>query len=210
VSWLTKIALKKRWLTFLIVALVTGTSIWATVNMKMELIPDIEFPATSIIAVYPQAKATDVMNEVAIPIEGAIADIDGLQQLTSTCTEGSSFTFAFFDYGTDMDKVNDIIRERLDELDLPEEVRNLPAQMPQLGANPQLYAIDINMMPVVMFGLSGDLPADQLNEIATDEFVPGLEAIEGVYQVGMNAISADKVLLSLDINKINEYGISVS
>jgi len=178
--------------------------------MKMELIPDIEFPETSIIAVYPQAKATDVMNEVAIPIEGAIADIDGLQQLTSTCTEGSSFTFAFFDYGTDMDKVNDIIRERLDELDLPEEVRNLPAQMPQLGANPQLYAIDVNMMPVVMFGLSGDLPAEELNQIATTEFVPRLEAIEGVYQVGMNAISADKVLLSLDINKINEYGISVS
>ena len=209
-SWLTKIALKKRWLTFLIVALVTGASIWATVNMKMELIPDIEFPATSIIAVYPQAKATDVMNEVAIPIESTIADIDGLRQLTSTCTEGSSFTFAFFDYDTDMDKVNELIMQRLDELDLPEEVRNLSAKMPQLGANPQLYAIDVNMMPVVMFGLSGNLPAEELNQIATTEFVPRLEAIEGVYQVGMNAISADKVLLSLDINKINEYGISVS
>jgi len=96
VSWLTKIALKKRWLTFLIVILVTGASIWATVNMKMELIPDIEFGATSVVAVYPQAKATDVMNKVAIPIEDAIADIDGLRSLASTCTEGSSFTFAFF------------------------------------------------------------------------------------------------------------------
>jgi len=49
VSWLTKIALKKRWLTFLIVALVAGASIWATLNMKMELIPDIEFPVTSVL-----------------------------------------------------------------------------------------------------------------------------------------------------------------
>ena len=209
-SWLTKIALKKRWLTFLIVALVTGASILATVNMKMELIPDIDFGATSIVTVYPQAKAEEVMNEVAIPIEDAIADMDGLRQLISTCTEGSSFTFAFFEYGTDMDKVNKLIRERLDELDLPEEVRNLPAQMPQMESNPQIYAIDVNIMPVVMFGLSGDLSADQLNQIATTEFVPRLEAIDGVYQVGMNAISADKILLSLDINKINEYGISVS
>jgi HAE1 family hydrophobic/amphiphilic exporter-1 len=178
--------------------------------MKMELIPDIDFGATSIITVYPQAKAEEVMNEVAIPIEDAIADMDGLRQLISTCTEGSSFTFAFFEYGTDMDKVNKLIMERLDELDLPEEVRNLPAQMPQMESNPQIYAIDVNIMPVVMFGLSGDLSADQLNQIATTEFVPRLEAIDGVYQVGMNAISADKVLLSLDINKINEYGISVS
>ena len=95
-SWLTKIALKKRWLTFLIVAIITGTSIWAVVNMKMELIPDIEFPATSIVTIYPQAKATEVMNEVAMPIESTIADIDGLRNLSSTCTEGTSFTFAFF------------------------------------------------------------------------------------------------------------------
>lgn len=209
-SWLTKIALKKRWLTFLIVALVAGASIWATLNMKMELIPDIEFPVTSVVTVYPQAKAEDVMNEVAIPIEGAISDIDGLRQLTSTCTEGSSFTFALFDYGTDMDEVNSIISQRLSELDLPEEVRNLPSQMPQLETNPQLYAIDINMMPVVMFGLSSDLPAEQLNEIAATEFIPRLEAIEGVYQVGMDGISADKVLVSLDVEKINEYGIPIS
>jgi HAE1 family hydrophobic/amphiphilic exporter-1 len=109
-----------------------------------------------------------------------------------------------------MDRVNSIISQRLDELDLPEEVRNLPAQMPQLETNPQLYAIDINMMPLVMFGISGDLSADQLNEIAATEFVPRLEAIEGVYQVGMDGIIADKVLVSLDVTKINEYGISVS
>ena len=209
-SWLTKIALKRRWLTFLLVALITGTSIWATVNMKMELIPDIDFGATSVVAVYPQAKATEVMNEVTIPIEDAIADIQGLRSLASTCIEGSSFTFAFFDYGTDMDKVNEKIRQRLGALDLPEEVRDLPAQMTQLETNPKLYAIDINIMPVVMVGLSGDLSADELNQIAETEFLSRLQAIDGIYQVGMDAISTDKILLSLDVNKINAYGISMS
>jgi len=66
-SWLTKIALKKRWLTFLIVALVTGASIWGTLTSKMELIPDIELPVTSVVTVYPQAKPDEVMNKVTIP-----------------------------------------------------------------------------------------------------------------------------------------------
>ena len=201
-NWLTRIAMKKRWLTFLIVIIVVAVSVWTTVNMKMELLPDIKFPATSIVAVYPQAKATDVMNEVAIPIEEAISDIEGLQQLSSTCSEGTSFTFAFFDYGTDMEKINEIIRQKLSEIDLPEEVRNLPQQMPQLGANPQLYAIDMNVMPVVMFGLSGDMPAEQLNEIATTKFLPALQAIDGVYQVGIDEIGADQVLISLVKGKI--------
>ncbi len=209
-SWLTRIAMKKRWLTFLIVIIVTAISVLTTINMKMELIPDIEIPATSVVAVYPQAKATDVMNEVAIPIEEVISEIEGLKQLSSTCSEGTSFTFAFFDYGTDMEKVNDIIRQKLSEIDLPEAVRNLPQQMPQLGANPQLYAIDLNIMPVVMFGLSGDMPSEQLNEIATTKFLPALQAVDGVYQVGIDEIGADQVLVSLDIEKINEYGISMS
>lgn len=209
-SWLTKIALKKRWLTFLLVALIAGASVWAIFDMKMEMIPDIEFPATSVVAVYPQAKAEQVMSEVTIPIEGAISDIDGLKQVTSTCTEGSTFTFALFDYGTDMDKVNDIISQRLNEMELPEAVRNLPSQMPQLETNPQLYAINIDIMPVVMLGLDGDLTGEELNEIATTEFLPRLKAIDGVYEVSVNEISADKVLVSLDVEKINEHGISIS
>ena len=209
-SWLTKIAVKKRWLTIFIVAIITGASVWATLNMKLELMPDIEFPITSVITIYPQAKAEEVMEVAAVPIEEAIADIDGLKRIASTCTEGSSFTFAVFDYGTDMDRVNNIIRQRLDEIDLPEEIRNVPAQMPQLETNPQLYAIDINIMPLVMFGISGNLPDEQINDIATNQFLPRLEAIEGVYQVSMNDISADKVLVSLDVDKINEYGISLA
>jgi len=209
-SWLTRIALKYRWLTFLIVAVISGVSIWATVNMKMELIPDIEFPATSIIAIYPQAKAAQVMEEVAIPVEGVVAGIEGLKSLSSTCSEGASFTFAFFDYGTDIGEVNALIRQRLAELDLPDAVRNLPAQMPGLENNPQLYAININMMPVVMLGLNGDLPSAALNAMAADQILPRLEAIEGVYQVGIDEITAEKILVSLDIEKINQYNLSMS
>ena len=137
-SWLTKIALKRRWLTFLIVALVTGASLWATVTLKMELIPDIELPVTSVIAIYPQAKSDEVMSKVTVPIEGAISGIKGLDHLISTSSEGSSFVFALFEYGTDMDGVNSIISQNLSELDLPVEVRDLPASMPQVKNNPQL------------------------------------------------------------------------
>lgn len=209
-SWLTRIALKKRWLTFIIVAMITGASIWATVSLKMELIPDIELPVTSIVTVYPQAKPEEVMNKVAIPIEGAIANIKGLEQLISTCSEGSSFTFAVFDFGTDMDKVNSTINQNLAEIDLPPEVRDLPDIMPQVQANPQLYPIDINMMPVVTLSLSGDLTNEELQEIGITKVIPRLENIDGVYHVGMEGGSQEKVIVSLDPEKMNQFGISMS
>ena len=208
-NWLTKIALKKRWLSFIFVILITGASIWATVTLKMELIPDIDLPVTSVVTVYPQAKPDEVMDKVTVPVESAISGISGLEQLVSTSTEGYSFTLAMFDYGTDMERVNKTIAENLDEIELPSEVRDLPSQVPQLKENPRLYPIDINMLPVVMLSLSGDLPSDQLQQIAVTELVSKLELIEGVYHVGLEGGSQEKVLVTLDALKMNDAGVSV-
>ena len=209
-TWLTKIALKKRWLTFLIVALITGASIWSTLTLQMELIPNIELPVTSVITVYPQAKPEKVMNDVTVHVESAISNIDGLDQLISTAAEGTTFTLAMFEYGTDMDKVNGTIYQNLAKLDLPPEVRGLPATMPQLKENPQLYAIDINMMPVVMVSLTGDMLPSQLEEIANTNIIPRLETIEGVYHVGVDGGSNKQALVNLDAEKMNAAGVSIS
>jgi HAE1 family hydrophobic/amphiphilic exporter-1 len=191
-SWLTKIALKKRWLTFLVIITVTGVSIWSTLALQMEMIPNIEFPMTSIITVYPQEKPETIMNAVTVKVESAVSGVDRLDQLISTASEGSTFTFAVFEYGTDMKKANDTIRHNLDELALPPEVRNLPSTIPQLDENPRLFAIDINVMPVVVVSLTGDILPAKLEEIANTEIIPEIENIEGVYHVGVDGAAIRK------------------
>ena len=209
-SWITKIALKKRWLTILVAAVVAGASIWATLTLKMELFPDIELPMTTVITVYPQAQPEEVMNEVTIPVEGAIAVIGGLKHINSTSAEGSSFVFAQFEYGTDMDEVNGTIAQNLSELSLPPEVRSVPASMPELGENPKLLPININLMPVVTLNLTGDMPPSQLKEIAVTQIVPQLEAVEGVYDITVGGGVGDKVLVSPDVEKMSQFGVSMA
>ncbi len=209
-SWLTKIALKKRWLTFLVIIVVTGVSIWSTLLLQMEMIPNIELPMTSIITVYPQEKPETIMNAVTVKVESAVSKIDRLDQLISTASEGSTFTFAVFEYGTDMKQVNETIRQDLDGLALPAEVRNLPSTIPQLDENPRLFAIDINAMPVVIVSLTGDMLPVKLEEIANTEVIPEIENIEGVYHVGLDGGSNKKALVNLDVDRMNAAGISMS
>ncbi len=209
-SWLTKIALKKRWLTFLVIIVVTGVSIWSTLLLQMEMIPNIELPMTSIITVYPQEKPETIMNAVTVKVESAVSKIDRLDQLISTASEGSTFTFAVFEYGTDMKQVNETIRQNLDGLALPAEVRNLPSTIPQLDENPRLFAIDINAMPVVIVSLTGDMLPVKLEEIANTEVIPEIENIEGVYHVGLDGGSNKKALVNLDVDRMNAAGISMS
>lgn len=209
-TWLTKIALKKRWLTFLIVAIVTGVSVWSTLSLQMELIPNIELPVTSVISVYPQAKPEIVMNDVTIKVENAISGLKGLDQIISTASEGSTFTFAVFDYGTKMAEINRQIEENLAALDLPAAVRDLPLNMPQLKENPQVFAIDMNLMPVVILSLTGDLTPGELEEIAVNNIMPALEKVEGVYHVNIEGGSSQQVLVNLDPQLLNDAGISLS
>jgi HAE1 family hydrophobic/amphiphilic exporter-1 len=53
--YLTKLALKNRAVTILLAALLAAASIWATFQLKLEMIPDIQFPYVLVYAAYPDA-----------------------------------------------------------------------------------------------------------------------------------------------------------
>jgi len=71
---LTKLALRNRIITIVIALILAGGSIWAMTGLKMELIPDISFPYTTVVTVYPDAAPEMVVNEVTDPIEKVVWD----------------------------------------------------------------------------------------------------------------------------------------
>ncbi|HEY32995.1 MAG TPA: efflux RND transporter permease subunit [Dehalococcoidia bacterium] len=211
-TWLTRVALKKRWVTILVTALVTGVSVWAMLTLKMELFPDIELPMTTVFTACPGAQPgeflepDEVLEQVTIPVEGAADGINGLKHVTSTSSDGISFVFFQFEFGTDMGSAEDIssvngtIAKNLAELDLP------------VGVYLQLIPIDINQMPVVTLSLNGDIPAEDLKQIALDDIVPRLKEIDGVADDGVSIEggSSDKVLVKPSLDKMVQYGISMA
>ena len=61
---LTRLALRNRLVTLLIVVMLTGASIWAVLTLKMELIPNIEFPYATVITVYPGATPEEIETDI--------------------------------------------------------------------------------------------------------------------------------------------------
>src|SRR5581483_11097384 len=58
--------------------------------LKVDRLPPVNFPFVSVSVSYPQASAQDVEQLVTIPIEDAVAGMEGVQRITSTSSEGSS------------------------------------------------------------------------------------------------------------------------
>ncbi len=211
-SWLARIAVRWRWLTFLLVALVTGASIWGTLTLKAELLPNIELPITTVVTIYPQASPEEVMKGVTIPVEGLFSDLPHLKHLLSSSLDGMSLVLAQFEYGTDMEEINSRLRQRLKQLSpqLPPEVSQLPQRSPEVEENPLVFPIDINMMPVVELGLTGNLPPAQLKEVALSQIIPKLKSVPGVYDAAVEGGAARAVLISPDPQKLVQSHTSTS
>ncbi len=211
---LTRLALRSRLVTLAIVVLLAGVSIWAIFGLKMELIPDIEFPYTTVITVYPQASPDEVASRVSTPIEEFIWERwegKSLKHVTSTSADSISVIFAEFEFGTNMDKVTDTLRQGIGELELPPEVLSFPQTNPDIGENPRVIPINLTtMMPLVTLSLSGDLPPDQLKEIADTQIVPALREVKGVLSVETEGGEREQVIIAPDPEKMNQYNISMS
>ena len=75
---LTKLSLANRTVVLLVCAILIGLGFFATGSLKQELIPSIETPAATIVAVQPGAAPEVVEREVSRPIEDAAKAVSGV------------------------------------------------------------------------------------------------------------------------------------
>ena len=196
-NWLIKIALKKRWVTLLLVALVTAGSIYATLSIKLELIPDIQLPYITVTTSYPGKLPEEVQEKVTKPIENAIASVENPKYIESTSAQGFSLFLVEFEYGTNMGEVKNTLSQKLEELILPDGCDR-----------PQLVHITMEMIPLVMLSLSGDLEPEELMGIATSMSAQ-IQGVEGVSEVDLEGGEVKKEVVKPDPTKMTDMDISM-
>ena len=210
---ITKLAMRSRIVTILLALAVAGVSVWAFLGLKVELIPDISFPYTTVVTVYPQATPDTVVSDVTAPIEKVVWDAwsgKGLKHVTSTSSAGLSVVMAEFEYGTDMTAVGKSLNEGVGKLSLPQAVQDFSKLMGGKTQNPQIIPINMNILPLMNLSLSGNLPPEQLKQIALTQIIPELTKIPGVLRVDTEGGDKDQIVISPDPVKMNQYGVSMA
>jgi len=200
VDWITgiaRLALGRPAVVFLVTLLVIVAGVFAVFRLKTELFPDIDLPVVTVATSYPGASPDAVLEDVTIPVENAVASGSELKELRSISTENLSVVTAEFDYGTDMEKMEQEIAASVSNLVLPS------------GANrPTVDRIDLASFPIVFFSLSGERQVSELETIARRDVLPALEQVGGVAQVGIEGTAAQQVWVTLDPQKLAQYGLT--
>jgi HAE1 family hydrophobic/amphiphilic exporter-1 len=197
ITGITRLALGKPAVVFLVTLLVIVAGVFTVFRLKTELYPDIDFPVVTVATSYSGASPDAVLEDVTIPVENAVASVSELKELRSISTENLSVVTTQFDYGTDMDKVEQEISAKVDNLVLPS------------GANqPAVERFDLADFPIIFFSLLGDRDVSELETIARNDVLPALEQVDGVAQVAVSGAAAQQVKVTLDPQKLAQYGLT--
>ena len=198
IRFITGAALRRRSVTVLALILVLAAGIFTYRNLPVELFPEIEFPLVTVTTFYPSANPDAVVRDVTEPIESAIAGVDGLDTMQSISTENRSIILASFEFGTDMANAENVINSNMTGIAFPS------------GVNAPIVArINPDEFPVLQLSVIDDGDIAELQRIVESRILPEISAVEGVFGVEVSGGVERRALVSVDLEKASENGVSL-
>ena len=195
---LTRLALRARIVTLVILALLIATGIWSYTRLQVEFLPSVDFPLVTVVTFYPQAEPETVLEDVTIPVERILQQQDSVNIVTSTSSLNLSVVFAEFDFGTDTQAIEEAVQAEVERLELPPGV-----------AAPDVGRLNFQQFPVLQMSVRSGLPPAELQELVEREVLPPLREVQGIDSVtlpantgGAGVISRTNGMPSLTINVV--------
>ena len=124
--------IKQSVAVILIVLLVLGFGVYSTINMSVNLLPDINVPIVCVQVIYPGANADSVEKDVTVKVEEGVGSVSGITSVSSSSYDNLSAVILSFDYGTDTKAKKEDISAKLSAISLPD------------GVNTKIYDLDLN------------------------------------------------------------------
>ena len=199
-SYLARLSLANRSIIALATIAILLFGAFVIPSIKQELYPSLQFPAVSVIAVYPGASPAIVEKDVTNPLEKSIQGIQGIQQVTSYSNEGASILLVSYNFGTDLDKASQTLTQQINRTQA-----NLPANV-----TPQVQTFNINDQPIIQLAVTSSQDTPTLATNLKNNIVPILQGINGVANVNVTGVRNQIVTVTLDLAKVKTQGLSAT
>lgn len=194
-----------RWFTHnhvaanLLMVLILASGFYALKNkIPLEVFPSFEMDLVSVNVALPGATPEDAEESLAIPIEEAILDVEGIKEVTSTSNEGASRVSIEVDPNYDTFRVKDEIKNRIDALNtLPSD-----AERPMISQT-------IHQKEVISVTLSGDLSELELRQLG-EQVRDDLQSINGISHVSLESVRPYEISIEVSELTLREYNLTMA
>ena len=154
-------------------------------------LPNIDFPTISVFAQLPGADPDTMASSVASPLENQFSAIAGIDQMTSTSTQGSTQIQLQFSLDRSVDAAAQDVQSAISAA-----TRNLPKALPQPPTFRKQNPADIPIMFLAMS--SSTMKPSEVSEYAETLLARQISTIDGVAQVGVFGTAKYAVRIQAD------------
>ncbi|MBU1342238.1 MAG: efflux RND transporter permease subunit [Proteobacteria bacterium] len=181
----------------LIMAVLLVGGLFMGLNIKQEVFPEFSLDRVNISIAYPGASPEEVENGILLSIEEAIQDLEGIDEITATASEGSGFVSVEALEGTDINRLWQEIKSEVDR------IQTIPAE----AEEPQI-SIAVRKREVLSLALYGDVSETTLRALA-DQIQDELLMDEGITQVELKGVRDREIQVAIPTQTLRRYGITL-
>jgi len=184
-----------------ILMVVIGVCVFGYISyqqLPLNLMPDISYPSLTVRTEYTGTAPEEIETTISRPIEQELGVVDNLVSLQSISKAGQSDVILEFTWDTDMNQATSDVREKLDQVFLPEEVKR-----------PIILRYDPSLDPIMRLGLYGERSLFYLRYLAEEDIKRRLETIDGVAAVKVKGGLEEEIRVELNEQKLTIIGINI-
>jgi hydrophobe/amphiphile efflux-1 (HAE1) family protein len=173
----------------------------AVTRLGISQYPDVDYPNVTVSLAWPGASPTAIEREILEPIEQALAQVEGVQTMSSQARQGSARLTCTFDLSRNVDLALQDVQAKVAQAQ-----RSLPSDVPAATVSKS----NPDDTPIVTVGVYGPFARQLLSDVARYQVQDKLQTVAGVGQIQLNGYLDRNIRIWLDTDRMNEHGIVVT
>ena len=188
--------------TSLLMAAILLAGFVAYLQLPVSALPEVDYPTIQVVTFYPGASPAVVASAVTAPLERQFGEVPGLNQMTSTSSDGSSVIVLQFSLNLNIDVAEQEVQESINAAQ-----SYLPADLP----TPPIYSkTNPADAPILTLALtSNSIPLSQVEDLADTRFAQKISQLPGVGLVSISGGQKPAVRVRVNPTALSSYGINL-
>ena len=171
-------------------------------QLPVSALPEVDYPTIQVITFYPGASPDVTATAITAPLERQFGQVPGLQQMTSTSSDGSSVITLQFNLSLNIDVAEQEVQQSINAAGT-----YLPADLPTPPVYRKANPADA---PILTLALTSEaLPLSKVEDLTDTRLAPKLSQISGVGLVSISGGQKPAVRIRANPTALAAYGFNL-
>jgi len=188
--------------TSLLMAAIMLAGFVAYLQLPVSALPEVDYPIIQVVTFYPGASPDVMASAVTAPLERQFGEVPGLNQMTSTSSDGSSVIVLQFSLDLNID-----VAEQEVQASINAAQSLLPADLPTPPVYSKTNPADAPILTLAL--TSSTIPLSQVEDLADTRLAEKIAQVTGVGLVSISGGQKPAVRIQVNPTALSSYGINL-